>query len=258
MSALFLRCNTAVSRLQSHHRGRVPVFGGSRTAANDWHLAVDGLALSGAEYIEATHVEAIGHITPGCLGLWDEATEAALRPIVASVRTAFENSRRDAARPCRPQGVEPYAVGWRPADSLAEGGWQTEGPSALPQAGRTGLRARGGARSHPRYAFVSAREEPAEPLGLDALELHCARGYLLHQFSPRRSPTSAGINMAVRCKNRLRFPLEVFEAVRAGVSDARPSASRCPRPTGSRVAGTGADHQLPTLKQRGVDWVDSW
>ncbi len=57
--------------------------------ANDWHFThINSLALSGAAMfcIEATHVEAIGRITPGCLGLWNDATEAALKPILASVR----------------------------------------------------------------------------------------------------------------------------------------------------------------------------
>src|SRR6201986_3647541 len=57
--------------------------------ANDWHFAhINNLALSGAAMfcIEATGVEAIGRITPGCLGLWNDATEAALRPVLASVR----------------------------------------------------------------------------------------------------------------------------------------------------------------------------
>ena len=57
--------------------------------ANDWHFThINSLALSGAAMfcIEATAVEAIGRITPGCLGLWDDATEAALKPILASVR----------------------------------------------------------------------------------------------------------------------------------------------------------------------------
>src|SRR3982750_2819399 len=55
----------------------------------DWHFPhINNLSLSGAAMfcIEATHVEAIGRITPGCLGLWNDATEAALRPILVSVR----------------------------------------------------------------------------------------------------------------------------------------------------------------------------
>src|SRR5262245_43649556 len=57
--------------------------------ANDWHFThINSLMLSGAAMfcIEATGVEAIGRITPGCLGLWNDATEAALTPIIASAR----------------------------------------------------------------------------------------------------------------------------------------------------------------------------
>src|SRR5207247_4074 len=57
--------------------------------ANDWHFThINNLALSGAAMfcIEATHVEATGRITPGCLGLYNDATEAALKPSLASVR----------------------------------------------------------------------------------------------------------------------------------------------------------------------------
>src|SRR2546428_9963235 len=57
--------------------------------ANDWHFThINSLALSGAAIfcIEATAVEATGRITPGCLGLYNDATEAALKPILASVR----------------------------------------------------------------------------------------------------------------------------------------------------------------------------
>src|SRR3954453_1359531 len=57
--------------------------------ANDWHFThINNLALSGAAMfcIEATAVEAIGRITPGCLGLYNDATEAALKPIMAAVR----------------------------------------------------------------------------------------------------------------------------------------------------------------------------
>ena len=57
--------------------------------ANAWHFTpLNSLALSGASIfcIEATAVEATGRITPGCLGLYNDATEAALKPILASVR----------------------------------------------------------------------------------------------------------------------------------------------------------------------------
>ena len=77
--------------------------------ANDWHFThINTLALSGAAMfcIEATAVEPIGRITPGCLGLWNDATEAALTPVLASLRK-HSKSRCDAARPCRPKGLQP-------------------------------------------------------------------------------------------------------------------------------------------------------
>src|SRR6185312_15723948 len=57
--------------------------------ANDWHFThINSLALSGAAMfcIEATAVEATGRITPGCFGLYNDATENALKPIIASAR----------------------------------------------------------------------------------------------------------------------------------------------------------------------------
>jgi NADPH2 dehydrogenase len=103
--------------------------------ANDWHFThINTLALSGAAMfcIEATHVEAIGRITPGCLGLWNDATEAALKPILTSVR---KHSRIAVAMQLAHAGRKgsshtPWGRGQQ--IPLAEGGWQTEGPSAAP------------------------------------------------------------------------------------------------------------------------------
>ena len=88
--------------------------------ANDWHFThINNLALSGAAMfcIEATHVEDIGRITPGCLGLWNDATEAALKPILASVRkhskTAVAMQLAHAGR----KAFEPRAMGRRAIDS---------------------------------------------------------------------------------------------------------------------------------------------
>src|SRR3981189_29458 len=103
--------------------------------ANDWHFThINSLALSGAAIfcIEATHVEAIGRITPGCLGLWNDATEAALKPILAFVRkrskTAVAIQLAHAGR--KGSSHRPWDGGQQ--IPLADGGWQTEGPSAVP------------------------------------------------------------------------------------------------------------------------------
>jgi 2,4-dienoyl-CoA reductase-like NADH-dependent reductase (Old Yellow Enzyme family) len=230
--------------------------------ANDWHFThINTLALSGAALfcIEATHVEAIGRITPGCLGLWNDATEAALKPILASVRkhskTAVAMQLAHAGR--KGSSQRPWEGGQQ--IPLSDGGWQTVAPSAVPQkAGETAplmLDAPGLARI--RDAFVSAAQR-AERLGIDALELHGAHGYLLHQFlSPIANQRTDQYGGSLQ--NRLRYPLEVYDAVRA--------AFPAHKPIGVKVSATdwvegGWDIEqtiafAQELKKRGVDWIDA-
>ena len=229
--------------------------------ANDWHFThVNTLALSGAAMFcfEATHVEAIGRITPGCLGLWSDATEAALKPIIASVRkhskTALAMQLAHAGR--KGSSNRPWDGGQ--LIPVAEGGWQPVGPSAVShkdgEAPPTALDDAGLIRI--REAFVSAAKR-AERLGLDALELHAAHGYLLHQFlspiSNKRTDRYGG-----SLQNRMRYPLEVFDAIRAVFPDNKP--------VGIRVSATdwveGGWDLAQTiefareLKKRGADWID--
>ena len=107
-----------------------------------------------------------------------------------------------------------------------------------------------------RQAFVATARRAVD-LGIDALEVHAAHGYLLHQFlSPlanRRTDEYGG-----SLQNRMRFPLAVFEAVRAAVP--------ADMPVGVRVSATdwvegGWDLEqtcvfATELKERGVDWID--
>ena len=233
-------------------------------SATDWHFThINNLALSGAAMfcIEATHVEAIGRITQGCLGLYSDANEAALKPILASRAKTFESRGGDAARACRPQGLQRAPLGGRPANSarrarrLAGGGAvgcrrtrrARRAPAALDDAGLARI----------RDAFVASAKR-AERLGIDALELHGAHGYLLHQFlspiSNKRTDKYGG-----SLENRMRYPLEVYDAVRA----AFPSA----KPIGVRVSSTDwvdGGWDLPQtiafaneLKKRGADWIDA-
>ncbi len=230
--------------------------------ANDWHFThINTLALSGAAMfcIEATHVEAIGRITPGCLGLYSDANEAALKPILASVRkhsqTTIAMQLAHAGR--KGSSHTPWDGGQQ--IPLAQGGWQTEAPSAVPhkegEMAPLALDAAGLTRV--REAFVDAARR-AERLGIDALELHFAHGYLLHQFlSPianKRTDRYGG-----SLQNRMRYPLEVFDAVRAVFPDHKP--------VGVKVSATdwvegGWDlaqtiELAKELKQRGVDWIDA-
>jgi 2,4-dienoyl-CoA reductase-like NADH-dependent reductase (Old Yellow Enzyme family) len=230
--------------------------------ANDWHFThMNTMALSGAAMfcIEATHVEAIGRITPGCLGLWNDATEAALKPILASIRkhskAAVGMQLAHAGR--KGSSHTPWDGGQ--LIPIAEGGWQTVAPSALPhkegEAAPLALDAQGMACI--RDAFVSAAKR-AERLGIDALELHFAHGYLIHQFlSPIANQRTDQYGGSLH--NRMRYPLELFEAVRAVFPDRKP--------VGVKVSATdwvegGWDlaqtiELAHELKKRGVDWIDA-
>jgi len=229
--------------------------------ANDWHFThINSLALSGAAMfcIEATGVEAIGRITPGCLGLYSDANEAALKPIIASAR---KHSKAAIAMQLAHAGRKASShVPWDGGQliPIAEGGWQAEGPSAVPhKEGETAPRALDAAGlARVREAFVATAKR-AERLGLDALELHCAHGYLLHQFlspiSNRRTDQYGG-----SLQNRMRYPLEVFDAIRAAFPEQKP--------VGIKVSATdwvdgGWDLEQTIefageLKKRGVDWID--
>ncbi|MBI5322601.1 NADH:flavin oxidoreductase/NADH oxidase [Bradyrhizobium sp.] len=231
-------------------------------SANDWHFThINTLALSGAAMfcIEATGVEAIGRITPGCLGLYSDANEAALKPIIASVR---RHSKIAVAMQLAHAGRK--ASSHTPWDGgqlipVSEGGWLPEGPSAVPHKPEEppplALDAAGLKRIVD--AFVASARR-AERLGIDALEVHSAHGYLLHQFlspiSNKRTDKYGG-----SLENRIRFPLEVFEAVRAAFPQ--------DKPVGLRVSCTdwvegGWDiHQtielVKELQKRNVDWIDA-
>jgi NADPH2 dehydrogenase len=200
--------------------------------ATDWHLMHWGNLLnSGAAMftIEATAVLPEGRITPSCLGLWDACTEAALASHLQRARAlaphtavciqlAHAGRKASSALPWQGgQLLEPQA-----------GGWQTVGPSALPQLPQEApphalsteeLRAT-------VAAFVQAAQRAAR-IGVDAIELHCAHGYLLHEFlSPIANQRDDAYGGGF--ENRIRFPLEVFAAVRAayqGVLGLRLSAS---------------------------------
>lgn len=226
----------------------------------DWHLMhLGNLALSGAGLliVEATHVTPEGRITHHCSGLYSDENEAALArvvkfcrsisPIPIGIQLAHAGRKGSAQRPWEGRG--PLALAERP--------WQTLAPSALPLASawpapraldRDGMEA-------VKRAFVDSTRRAAR-IGFDLIELHSAHGYLLNNFlSPlsNRRDDEYGGNLA----NRTRFPLEVFDAVRA--------AWPAHKPLGARIPGSDyvADAWGPQdavvyaseLKRRGCDYV---
>jgi 2,4-dienoyl-CoA reductase-like NADH-dependent reductase (Old Yellow Enzyme family) len=190
--------------------------------ATDWHMIHLGhLALSGAGIliIEATAVTPEGRISPDDLGLWSDEHAAALEPVVnamrkhAPIKIAIQlgHAGRKASSEVPWQGGANI-----PPDH--QRGWQTVAPSAMPHAeGETvplALDADGLKRV--KDGFVAAARR-ADALGLDAIEIHGAHGYLLHQFlSPLANQRTDAYGGSL--ENRMRFPLEVFDAIRAEVS----------------------------------------
>ena len=223
----------------------------------DWHLIHLGhLALSGAGLmiLEATAVSPEGRISPQDLGLYSDANEAALARILAAIRAhspiAVAMQISHAGRKASSRAPWSGGTQIRPNEPT---GWKTEAPSAVPHADADdaplALDSAGLARV--RADFVTAAQRAAR-LGLDGIEIHMAHGYLLHEFlSPlanRRQDAYGG-----SLENRMRFPLEVFDAVRAAFAAERPVWARISAtdwvPGGWDIEGTVALSRA--LKERG-------
>ena len=230
--------------------------------AGDWHLMhLGNLSVSGSGLVmvEATAVEPRGRITYGDLGLYSDDNEAALRRIVSFCRQ-YGGSRL---------GLQLAHAGRKASDHLPweehgrplapeEGAWTTVAPSEIsygdawprPQALDTaGLQA-------VKQAFVRATRRAAR-LDFDLVEMHAAHGYLLHEFLSPLSNTRHDVYGGSREK-RMRFPLEVFSAMR----EAWPAS----KPLGVRISATDyADGGwdivdslafAQALKDRGCDFLD--
>jgi len=226
----------------------------------DWHtIHLGNLSHSGAGLliIEATAVEPAGRISAQDVGLWSDETEAALAKTLAAVKAYSD----------MPIGVQLAHAGrkasvaqpWHGGGQLGldAGGWETVAPSPVAFDGHArnprALTADDMARLCESFATAAKR---SVRLGFAAIELHAAHGYLMHQFlsplSNRREDDHGG-----SLENRMRFPLAVFEAVKAVV----PAGF----PVGVRVSATdwvpGGWDLAQTLvfagelKTRGADFI---
>ncbi len=183
---------------------------------SDWHLVHYGsLALGGAGlvYTEMTDISPNGRITPGCAGIWNSEQEAAWKRIVDFVHRHSESKFGLQLGHAGPKGST--KVGWEGMDEpLDHGNWDIVGPSAVPYSPNNQI-PRPMTRKDMNTilgGYVEAAQR-ADRAGFDMLELHCAHGYLLSAFiTPllnRRTDKYGG-----SLENRLRFPLEVFRAIR--------------------------------------------
>ncbi len=227
----------------------------------DWHqIHLGHLALSGAALltIEAAAVVPEGRITYGDVGLYDDATEAAMAKTLESVRRwsdmpiAIQLAHAGRKASCE--------VPWKGGAQIAPdavNGWQTEAPSAVAfqphENAPTALDRAGLDRI--RDAFVAAAKRAAR-LGIDAVQLHGAHGYLLHEFLSPLSNTRED-DYGGNLENRMRFPLEVFDAVRAAFPAERPVTMRV---SGSDWVEGGWDSEqtvafAQALEARGCDAI---
>ena len=228
---------------------------------NDFHLVhLGGKALGGAALVmtEMVCVSATGRITPGCSGLYSDEQAAAWRRIVefvhretpAKIGVQLGHSGRKGSTKLMWEGMD------LPLD---EGNWEVVAPSPLPY--------RPGVNQVPRELtradmdeiaaqFVAATRR-AEAAGFDLLELHCAHGYLLSSFiSPltNRRRDRYGGSLA----NRLRYPLEVFAAMRAVWPAHKPMTVRISATDWCEGGITGADAVViaRAFKQAGAAAID--
>jgi 2,4-dienoyl-CoA reductase-like NADH-dependent reductase (Old Yellow Enzyme family) len=209
-------------------------------------------------FIEATAVTPTGRISPGDLGLWSDQTEAALARVIKAIRQYSDIPIGiQLAHAGRKASVQ---VPWQGGQSLAaeHGGWQIVAPSAIPfdAVGLQPLALDEIGLQRLRNDFLSAAQR-AYLLGMDVIELHAAHGYLLHQFLSPLSNTRTD-QYGGSLDNRMRFPLEIFEAVRAAVPGDKPVGVRISA-TDWVEGGWDIEHSIvfaKELQRRGCKFID--
>lgn len=227
---------------------------------NDFHLVHLGArALGGAGLVftEMACVTPQGRITPGCAGMWSDAQMRAWARIVDFVH------RESEARICLQLGHSgpkgSTQLGWEEIDApLPAENWEVIAPSAIPwspanQVPRAMTRADMDAV---REAFVQAARRAAQA-GFDMLELHAAHGYLLSAFiSPLTNQRTDDFGGPF--ENRLRFPLDVFRAMRAAWPAEKPMSVRISASDWVEGGITGDDAVAIALafKAAGADLID--
>ena len=236
------------------------MYSAEKGVPGDWHLVHYGSRATGGPglmFTEMTCVGAEARITHGCTGLWNDAQEAGWQRIVdfvhansvAKICLQLGHAGRKGATKLMWDGID------RP---LAEGGWEVLSASPLPyfpdsQVPREMSRAD---MERVTAEFVQATERGAR-IGFDMLELHCAHGYLLASFlSPltNRRGDEYGGSLA----NRMRYPLEIFAAMRAAWPAHKPMSVRISASDWAEGGLTPDDSVLiaEAFREAGVDLVD--
>jgi len=232
-------------------------------APNDWHLMHYGALASGGAglvYTEMTNVSPQARITTGCAGIWSDEQQAAWKRIVDFVHGSTD------ARICLQIGhAGPKGATKKPWDSdlsddpLTEGGWEIIAPSAVPFCGHS-LTPRAMEREDMTQVVAQhvAAVERAQRAGFDMIELHAAHGYLLSAFiTPLLNKRDDEFGGSL--ENRLRYPLEVFAAMRAAWPSHKPMSVRISATDWLGDGGITPEDAVViarAFKNAGVDLVD--
>jgi anthraniloyl-CoA monooxygenase len=227
---------------------------------DDWHFVhLSSRAVGGAGLVltEMTNVSPEGRITRGCTGIWSDEQQEAWRRIVAFVheRTASKIGLQLAHAGRKASCSLP----WEGDAPLQSGGWQTMGPSAVPfhENGPAPKAMDEQDLARVRDEFVAGAKRAAAA-GFDTIELHMAHGYLLSSFlSPLSNVRTDRYGGSL--ENRARYPLEVFEAVRAVWPQERPILVRISATDWLGDRGFTVEEAVQVarwLKEQGCDCID--
>lgn len=227
---------------------------------NSWHMVhLGSRAVGGAGLIivEATGVSPEARISPADLGLWNDQQTEAFKPIVSFIKENGAVAGIQLAHAGRKASTD---VPWRGGKGLTpqQEGWQTLAPSAVSYSDKyTTPKEMSGEEIEQMIQDFCAATQRAINAGFQVIELHCAHGYLMHQFlSPlanKRTDQYGGI-----LENRMRMPLKVVEEVRKVMPANLPLIVRISA-TDWAEGGWDLDQSLifcQELKARGVDLID--
>lgn len=252
-----LRGVTLPNRIVVSPMGQYSAGGDGR--ASEWHLVHLGhLSVSGAGLLitEATAIHPNGRISKHDLGIWSDAHAEALEPVVAFCRK-FGGAKL---------GMQLYHAGrkgsvtvaWerqRPV-SVADGGWPIYSASPIAYPGRATPQQLDQAGIDEVVNHFADAAKRADRIGMNLLEIHGAHGYLLHgflsPFSNQRTDAYGGSR-----ENRMRFVIQVFDAVRAVWPERKPLGMRL-SVTDWADGGWDVDDSVALaqeLKQRGCDFI---
>lgn len=227
--------------------------------ATDFHTVHYGqFALGGAGLIvvEATGVTADGRITPQCLGMWSDAHAEALAPAIAFARShgaavaiqlAHAGRKASAKAPHSGPGIT----------TLEDGGWVPMGPTDEAFPGLATPTAATDADIHRVIDAFAAAAQHSVDAGADAIEIHGAHGYLLHQFCSPLVNTRTD-DWGGSFENRIRLSLSVARAIRKVIPESMPLMYRVSATDYVEGGWTVEDSArlAEVLHECGVDLID--